>query len=61
MHTFQMQGKCRDLLIMDYSDPFEWGETNPKEKQLLHMASIAVTPFCRKYSDESKMSWTKTK
>ena len=56
MHTFQMQGKCRDLFIMDYSDHFEWGETNPKQKQLLHMASIAVTLFCRKRSDEAKIS-----
>ena len=40
-----MQGKCRDIFIMDYSDHFEWGVggTNPKQKQLLHMASMAVT------------------
>lgn len=61
MHTFQMQGKCRAIFIMDYSDDFEWGETNPKQKQLLHMASIAVTLFCRKGLDEAKMSLRKTK
>lgn len=41
-----MQGKCRDIFIMDYSDHFELGAgggDNPKQKQLLHMASMAVT------------------
>lgn len=46
---------------MDYSGHFEWRETNPKQKQLLHMASIAVTLFCRKFLNEAKMSLTKTK
>lgn len=56
-----MHGKCRDIFIMDYSDQFEWGETNPKQKQLLHMASIAATLFCRNCLDEAKMSLTKTR
>jgi hypothetical protein len=45
---------------MDYSDHVARGETSLKQKQLLHMASIAATLFCRKYSDEAKMSLTKT-
>lgn len=39
--------------------PFVWGD--PKQNQLLHMASIAVTLFYCKSSDEAKMSLTKTK
>lgn len=61
MHTFQMQEKSRDIFVMDYSDPFEQGEANLKQKQLLHMAFIAVMLFYRKCSDEAKMSLTKTK
>lgn len=27
-----MQGKCRDIFIMDYSDHFEWGKNQSKAK-----------------------------